>query len=679
MEYNSSKSNFGSLSFGLKFRHAKCRTLKIYEACESLQDPDTEPESEPFAHSRGSCPNPEESGIAAPFSRTTIRKRAGKNEASGISGLPVCPAGEIGDKVLYAAGPGSSGNLYLPRYRLAELQLPNHNQYLVSLKKSRQGWDLKVRLEKYPYPGLPAHGLKELPHEISLTLRSSGIPEDRPPEFSFQELFRTAAGLNAVLNIPTLPERDMVYSILTKPGCGTELIVCRRIEVAVPPESKENANLPPDSSCFRKVRRVLENPIPFNFPPELHEYIFRDRNEIPGVGLICRQAGANNYYQVQDNPHIFYYLPDSFRLARRPAPPCTPLLSVRFTGRGKVNLEYTARPTTDQRRLEKDAKLLETFIPDSPDNPAGEQKVRLRPLLPEPGKLKYYLGLPGEGGPGPLRERKGAHLCLQEGIRDRLILTVPEFREVFEALFRPESAIFRGRVEVELGGGLKESVPFIARLDRMEGRLFDYEENVDASGCGEVILRNLIESPLKIRGLAAKFIREPDEVIDAKIQGSPRFRLPELPLSLKPAEERRFPVLPERPLPEGPLPFRLKLEVEGPEVLPDPEAIWDSIAESGISPESRVLTVKTFVFRDEEAAADIEELIVEFPGGKTVELSRKRSTAKVNLDLPLKDRVLHREAFELCHYTVKTVDRKGRVSAVREGTASGDLLIVEGR
>ncbi|HII00320.1 TPA: hypothetical protein HA351_01265 [Methanosarcinaceae archaeon] len=541
------------------------------------------------------------------------------------------------------------------------------------MKKGGQGWNLEVRLEKYPAPGLsaPIWQLEELVHEVSLTFRCRNRTSATGYELiPFNELIRTESGLNAVLNLRTLAERDRLYHLLTDPACGSELVVSRTVEVAVPLKHTGPASAYREPSGFRKVCCSLENPIPFYFPPELHGYIFRDLKEDFQVGFLCRQVEGRTYYQDPEEPRVFYYLPDSFKLARRTSPPYTPLISVRFTGDEEVSLEYTARPQVNRKRFKKALKKLAAFVPPGPAGlPQEINRVKLRPLLAEPGKLRLYMALPGSGGTGPLTERKGAYVDLRVGIRDRLALSVRELREFFEALYRPEASLFQGRVGVELGKGQKAAVPFIARLEDMAGRLLEYKERETPSGSREISLRNRIESPLQIKGLTVNLFRK-QEKIDSELRGL------SLPRVLDPGQELHFFVRPGDPEAWNEA-FKVRIWLENVEVLPDPEAVWDSIVDPRLPPEPRTLSVKTFLFGDEEAAARISELIIEFEGGNSVELSRKCSAATVTLNVPLKDQVFCRSNCGEYQYTVKIVDKKGQITGVLKKTGTEDLLIVE--
>lgn len=678
MEYTANKANRGSLSFGLSFRQAKCPAREVKEISRELEDREKgfimpEKRADPCGAGQSFLSFLPADGERAPeMEKTGIKSPEWQLKAEENT-VPFCPEEEISDRVLYLKDKTPSKKLYIPRYRLAEQHLAGHSQYRVVMKKDGQGWNLEVRLEKYPAPELPAPvwQLEELDHEVSIALRYRDRVSATGYELiPFNELIRTASDLKAVLNIRNLAERDRLYHLFTDPACGSELVVSRTVEVTVPLQHKRFASFYRDPSGIRKVRCSLENPVPFYFPPELHGYIFRDLKEDSGTGVLCRMVEGHAYYQDPEEPRIFYYIPDSFKLARRSSPPYIPLISVRLIGDEEISLEYTARPRVNPKRLKKALRKLSAFVPPVPAGlPQEENRVKLRPLLAEPGKLRLYLALPDIGGTGPLKERKGAYVDLRAGVRDRLILSVREFREVFEALYRPESSLFQGRVDVELGKGQKAAIPLIARLEDMAGRLLEYKEKENSSGSREISLMNRIESPLRIRGLTVNLLRK-QEKIDSELGDL------SLPAVLGPGQKLRFFVRPRDPG-DGNEAFSVRIGLEQVEVLPDPEAVWNSIVDPRLPPEPRTLCVKTFLFEDEEAAAGISELIVEFEGGNSVELSRKCSSSTVTLDVPLKDRVLCRTDCGEYRYTVKTVDMNGQISGILEKNGTEDLLIVE--
>ena len=130
---------------------------------------------------------------------------------------------------------------------------------------------------------------------------------------------------------------------------------------------------------FRVALQVLDwavAPNPFVFAKDLHRYIFG--NVLPPesgkIGFVLRQVvwkeRSHTYYQQSLEPHRFHFLPDSFKVARRPETPHHPMLAVRFPNPDAaadvmpVTLEYVAGPYFDEQRLEAAATEMKRKLPE---------------------------------------------------------------------------------------------------------------------------------------------------------------------------------------------------------------------------------------------------------------------------------------------------------------------------
>lgn len=421
---------------------------------------------------------------------------------------------------------------------------------------------------------------------------------------------------------------------------------------------------------FLEVTRVLDqnaDPYPFVFSPTLHGYIFRDITA-PGAGfsLIRRPVlwheNFQNYYQDQAQSYLFYYLPDSFKIARRRESPHYPAMSVRFSTTDgaientKVNLEYIALPFVNPARLRAAAEDLKNHI--AGPFPPGVNGPVFAPLLAD--APRFRLALPGaNASSGVFQDRTNASVDLQGGIRDILTLSLGDFQAIFDAIFGRSAVLFQGEVVIKLTEGPNEVVPFIARMDDLVGDLFDAQETPDETSGGlKVTLRNAIESPLMMHRLEATLQR-------GEIRVAGEIRGFTTPVTLHPGEEVTFTIHPSAPI-LGSGPLRAVLDLSGVEVLPNPDTVWKAILDPNVPAEySRSIQVRTFreMFdppQDQPPENQIMAILVEFERGTTVELNAGKLDAQAVLNLPMSDIILRRLNQGEYRYRVMTIRRGGQ-------------------
>ncbi|MEN8443556.1 MAG: hypothetical protein ABG776_00930, partial [Cyanobacteria bacterium J06555_13] len=133
---------------------------------------------------------------------------------------------------------------------------------------------------------------------------------------------------------------------------------------------------PPDS-LFHEVTRVIAQPLlpqPFVFPQTLYPYVYQGITASPGQTLEPRrwtfkwQDRDYSYYQDPVRADIIYYLPDAFKLVRRPESPHYPMVSIYFIPAAKpeedtrVTIEYWAFPSVKNERLNAAAQALYSIV-----------------------------------------------------------------------------------------------------------------------------------------------------------------------------------------------------------------------------------------------------------------------------------------------------------------------------
>src|SRR5262249_11265170 len=92
-----------------------------------------------------------------------------------------------------------------------------------------------------------------------------------------------------------------------------------------------------DISSDRCAVDQIADPRPFVFSPSLHGYIFsgvtpssRESSQLTRYQVPWSDGKSHTYYQDGARKEVFYNLPDSFKIARRPDGAHEPLMSVKF-------------------------------------------------------------------------------------------------------------------------------------------------------------------------------------------------------------------------------------------------------------------------------------------------------------------------------------------------------------
>jgi hypothetical protein len=411
-------------------------------------------------------------------------------------------------------------------------------------------------------------------------------------------------------------------------------------------------------------------PNPFVFTTDLHRYIFG--NVVPPeggkIGFVLRQVvwreRSHTYYQESLEPHRFHFLPDSFKVARRPETPHYPTLAVRFPNPDAavdvmpVTLEYAAEPYFDSERLEAAAAEMKRKLPELAD---GDREIEFEPLLSDTTRL--FLTLP-HGETGPQREeRKSATIDLRTGILDAITLPMRDFQGLFDALFGSSTVVFQGDVvlEIDAGQGIPaEKVPVICRLSDLIGDIFDVEVDQDASSSGvRATLRNAIESQTEVRHLEAVLRRGGMEA--AGVISGLSF---EAPVVVRPGEALDCQVTPATAL-GGSGEVAVLFDFDQVIVKPDAEAVWAVIVDQTKLPEfTRTIKVKaikqTFEPKPDAPSDPVVAIVVDFERGDTVELNADKLEADAKVRLSLADYVIRRVDTAQYRYAVTVIRARGQ-------------------
>ena len=130
--------------------------------------------------------------------------------------VPISPVTNLSDRVLYEDPKNPNQKLYLPRYRVEEA----NGQPQIFLRPSVSGGRLTIRLQRYPNAQLQIQNVSELGHSVTVILRHTlklGSTETGYKDWEFQEISIYDGGIQAVLQVNSLLERDLLYQVLTNP------------------------------------------------------------------------------------------------------------------------------------------------------------------------------------------------------------------------------------------------------------------------------------------------------------------------------------------------------------------------------------------------------------------------------------------------------------------------------
>lgn len=190
-------------------------------------------------------------------------------------------------------------------------------------------------------------------------------------------------------------------------------------------------------------------PQPFCLPPDLHPAVFTGVTPAGGRTGALRpiNCGSHVYYEDLQQRQRVYYLPDRFELAPRTDAPW-PHLRIRSAIDADVFLiEYVAAPVVENSRLQGDAAALLAEANRLAASPVSA--LEFEPLLGD--TVSLTLMVPGRTG-WTAQQRPATISDLYHAFTDVVTVDGAGLRLLFDALFAPGAAPFRGVVDVTLGG-----------------------------------------------------------------------------------------------------------------------------------------------------------------------------------------------------------------------------------
>jgi hypothetical protein len=616
-----------------------------------------------------------------------VRPAPGNGSTRESLALPVAQGEDFTDATTFEAASGS-GKFYIPRYALATRKVSGNEQYIIRIEKAPAGdWIMRVVLAKNRSPGIPADAA-ELVHDILVRLVyviSLAGGGSTAKELPFQEITEAAdkRSITAVLRFASPAERDQALTAITQPSGGAGLKVTRSVRVAIP----LGAAAP---RLYRPVTRGIDqiaDPNPLTLNAAMHPYLFEGQAPQGATpGLVAHQVKWGGrfftYWQDAVRPELFYYLPDSFRLARRGKPaPFLPIMSIRVeagsaTAEGAtITLEFAATPFIDPARMEDARGKLSKHLPAAPKAPkpggaapsgqpgslgglfgralggsigevigavvdgamtAGPKAaVDLIVLEPMPvQKAALWLAATGSG----LTEQPGAQVEVRAAIYHSMNLPMAQFQAVFDALMGGSVTLMRGEVRLDLGQAKPEIIPLDLRFDRMNGELLlaDFARIADEPNAVEVTLGNAIESPIELRKLTGWAV-----IGDLEYAGD--LDGLQLPATVAAGGSRKFRMLFPKALPAGEL--QLMFDFEDVQAKPEPALMWQAILDPTTPAEYQktiqVRAVQSMFEPSPDKPNDrVLAILVQFETGGTVELTAAKLEAETKIRMPLAAMVL---------------------------------------
>ena len=466
--------------------------------------------------------------------------------------------------------------------------------------------------------------------------------------------------------------------VATQPTAPLQGIYIELVDRRANLSARSNTVTPPPLELYETVTRTVESQEALFFNPQLHGYIFQGftHSTSTGQGLIERQVNYNerwySYFQDEVQPHLFYYLPDAFKLARSPDGKRTPLLLLELLDGEpeQYRLTYVAMAAFDWDRLEAAETVLQQYIP------AGQPKaIGLEPFQTSAVTFVAF---------APALYRNGAPTTIGLNVmRSTVLLTQDEFATIWDELNGRATLSLSGKLQVAVQGFPAQEIPVTLHLADTVGELLSITTTVDVVNGGyRLTLQNGIESPVHLTTLGAFVQSVTRGVADVRPATWRELALPTTPLA--PGETiTAFLAPPPDVAVQAYVPL---VDTDQVQVLPATEVIFDAMLAASVRAYQRPVTVQVpkglFTSRAEGAIAALQ---VTFVGGETVILTPPAdekqavvsATAQVNY--PLKEVLLGRTPSQWYQYTVVVVWANGIVtppSAPQAGEATTFFLRV---
>jgi hypothetical protein len=622
--------------------------------------------------------------------------------------LPVLisPVASPADRTLFEEPQDGTKKHYLPVFGIAATQSEGGPVKWVSFEPKGTGYQLTVHLTDVTDPSVAAPNSRQ---DASARYLLTANLQGRVASWDFQSAIAEGATLKLILALPDFGSRDAVYHAMTDPAAQAKLIIRWSLTLALPVPSQPSPEFAPvradpaiyrfqpmyrfrqpifsepPVALYRQATIGIDSSIPFTFDPNLDKNVF---GQLTGVssGLppwnIVRvnwNGRPYAYYQDRSQPSQIYFLPEAFKISRGQEPPHKPRLVISTSGNDAnsltVTLSYLAEPVWNPNRLAAAADALKAQL--SLDTSAA---LALFEASNTNTTLSLKLPADDPSAASALVPQTAATIDTAAAIQGSVTLKLPQFRQVYDALFDDVSELLSGQVAVKVDDDV-ETIPFTARASDFAGDIFDIKTQIDAqSNRVVVILRNSIESPIHIDDLPA-LLKSGTQAIATDVKEIS----PALPIDLLPAH-------PDPPAaPAGSVTVTLRpgtgqsvdascsplFDFTATHVVPDPKAIWKAIVKNQVvGPVTKLVTVKLpaslFTPTASTAAATSASLSaimavqVVFEDGQTATFDATLTAdaagflnQKVSLAVPIEAYILQESVSSSYRYHVDLISRNG--------------------
>jgi hypothetical protein len=460
-------------------------------------------------------------GVVFPV-RTTGQPR-------GAFDLPtlIAPGNPPTDQMLLEAPRDPTKRFFTTHYSIAIAPGAGRRQQWAALEATANGCKLTVHLREDTSPALASGNARIAPsavrYLISASLQSRTVAWDLIAAPSPQ-----GADLTLTLELSSFADRDLLYAAMTDPAALAQLIVRREVDLALP------AFAPP--TPYLRSTTAIDTDVPFTFSKDLDANVFAGlpggAAQLPGwnVCAVNWNGRAYTYYQATNQPTQVYFLPDAFKVDRQPAAPHAPSITIAASGTDmtdmQMTLSYLALPVWDPGRIAAAAtELQRTLALQAPPTLALFQASATGLVLSVPN--------PDGSSGNAVVPQKDALIDIAVGVKGSVTMGIAQFRQVYNALFDPNSALLSGEVQVTVGTDVAH-IPFHARIADMTTGIVQVDQIVDVhDNVMGVTVTNAIESPVHIDALTGTIARG-----GVGIPTSIKTILPALPTVLAPAGQQ---------------------------------------------------------------------------------------------------------------------------------------------
>jgi hypothetical protein len=519
------------------------------------------------------------------------------------------------DKTLFEEPQDATKKHYIPQYAIATRGTGGGMVKWVSFAPTAQGFVLSVHLSDTTSASLSANNTAVKPNSIRYMLTAN--LQGRAVSWDFNTANVEQDTLVLTLTVSDLGNRNSIYHAMIDAAAQAQLIIRNSIDLAVMVPPSGPPSDPPPPVTYRESITAIDSSIPFTFDPDLDKNVFAQLTGVSGgpASLNIQQVTWNGrpypYYQDPNQPGQVYYLPDTFKISRAAIAPHTPNITIGTNGSDPNTLTFTVSflgvPVWDPNRLTAAAATLQNlFFLDTP--PAF--------ALLEATNTSLALTLPpsdGSSSPG-LAPQTGANIDIGAGIKCSVTLTLPQFQQVYAALFDRISQLLSGVVTVTVGSDVRK-IPFTSSAADFAGDIFDTNSSFDPTKNQFVVtLQNSIESPIHVDTLPAVLMKGDQQVPNTVQQIAPTLPIDLVPVSAASVSSSASSPASGQSGSSSPAPVSgvtvtvqlaqgttvdqnssVLFDYSHTHVMPDPDAIWEAIMQNQVvGPVKR--TVKMMVF-----------------------------------------------------------------------------------